>query len=117
MRSDLELISLGPPNNKKSFILPNTVLLAVCKNRGKPFCNVQLKKDLDKKGFVISIGSACNTKSTKSSHVMDAIGAPPVVKRGVIRISFGDKNTIKEVDNFVTALKVSILNQCKDLEE
>ena len=117
VRSDLELISLGPPDNKKSFILPNTVLLAVCKNRGKPFCNVQLKKDLDKRGFVVSIGSACNTKSTKSSHVMDAIGAPPVVKRGVIRISFGDNNTMKEVDNFVTALKASILNQCKDLEE
>ena len=116
VRSDLELVSLGPPEDKKSFILPNTVLLAVCKNRGKPFCNVQLKNDLDKKGFVVSIGSACNTKSTKSSHVMDSIGAPPVVKRGVIRISFGDNNTMKEVDNFVIALKHSILMQCKDLD-
>ena len=114
-KPDLELISLGPPEDKPAFILPNTVLLAICKNRGKPFCNVELKKYLDSKGFVISLGSACNTKSDKASHVLTAIGAPPVVKRGVIRVSFGDSNKPQEVDQFVAALKSGIEKQLADL--
>ena len=115
-KDDIELISLGPPEDKKGFILPNTVLLSIAKNRGKPFCNVELKKFLDSKNFVISIGSACLTKSDKASHVLTAIGAPPVIKRGVIRISFGDNNTIEEINKFVKALQQAIDKQCADLK-
>lgn len=114
---DLELVSLGPPEDEKAFILPNTVLLAICKNRGKPFCNVMLKKYLDRKKIIISVGSACSTDKKKASHVLTAIGAPDVVKRGVIRISFGDDNTAKEVDVFVSELKKGIEAQCKDLKK
>lgn len=115
-KEDIELISLGPPEDKKGFILPNTVLLSIAKNRGKPFCNVELKKFLDSKNFVVSIGSACLTKSDKASHVLTAIGAPPVIKRGVIRISFGDNNTIEEINKFVKALQQAIDKQCVDLK-
>ena len=113
---NLELVSLGPPEDKKGFILPNTVLLSIAKNKGKPFCNVELKKILDAKNCVVSIGSACLTKSDKASHVLTAIGAPPVIKRGVIRISFGDLNTIEEINKFVTILKQCIEKQCTDIE-
>lgn len=116
-KKDIELISLGPPEDKKGFILPNTILLAICKNRGRPFCNIDLKKYLDKKGIVISIGSACSTTSAKASHVLNSIGATPVVKRGVIRISFGDNNTVKEVDKFCVELVNAIKAQCDDLVE
>lgn len=115
-KEDIELISLGPPEDKKGFILPNTALLSIAKNRGKPFCNVELKKFLDSKNFVVSIGSACLTKSDKASHVLTAIGAPPVIKRGVIRISFGDNNTIEEINKFVKALQQAIDKQCADLK-
>lgn len=111
----LELISLGPPEDKKGFILPNTLLISVAKNRGKPFCNVELKKFLDSKNCVVSIGSACLTSSDKASHTLTAIGAPPVVKRGVIRISFGDYNMKAEVDKFITLLKQGIEKQCTDI--
>lgn len=112
----LELVSIGPPEDKKGFILPNTILLAIAKNRGKPFCNVELKKALDARNCVISIGSACLTKSDKASHVLTAIGAPPVIKRGVIRISFGDSNTIDEINKFVPILKQCIEKQCGDVD-
>mgnify|MGYP000087127222 CR=1 FL=1 len=111
----LELLSLGPPEDKKGFILPNTLLISVVKNRGKPFCNIDLKKFLDAKNCVVSIGSACMTSSDKASHVLTAIGAPPVVKRGVLRISFGDHNIKAEVDKFVTILKQGIEKQCADI--
>lgn len=115
-KEDIEIISLGPPDDKKGFILPNTILLSIAKNRGKPFCNVELKKFLDSKNFVVSIGSACLTKSDKASHVLTAIGAPPVIKRGVIRISFGDNNTIEEINKFVKTLQQAIDKQCTDLK-
>lgn len=113
---NLELVSLGPPDNKREFILPNTILIAVCKNKGKPFCNVNLKKYLDSKGIIVSIGSACNTNKKKSSHVLDSIGAPSVIKRGVIRISFGDKNTLKEVKILVKEFINGIYKQCTDIK-
>ena len=111
----IELVSLGPPNEKKGYILPNTVLIAVVKNVGRPFCNIELKKYLDSKGCVISIGSACLTKSDKSSHVLTSIGAPAVVKRGVIRISFNDFNTNSEIDKFITHMRAGIDKQCADV--
>jgi cysteine sulfinate desulfinase/cysteine desulfurase-like protein len=115
-KNDIELVSLGPPEDKKGFILPNTILLAICKNKGRPFCNLDLKHFLDKKNFIISIGSACSTTTKNASYVLTAIGSPPIIKRGVIRISFGDDNTINEVDRFAVALKQGIESQCRDLE-
>jgi len=115
-RADVEFVSLGPPNKMKPYILPNTVLLSICKNKGKPFCNIDLKHHLDNKNIIISVGSACNTKSKSSSHVLDAIGAPDVIKRGVIRISFNDQNTKKEINTFIDALDIAIKEQTGDLK-
>jgi cysteine desulfurase len=112
---DLEIVSLGPPEDQKGFILPNTLLISVAKNKGKPFCNIELKRMLDAKNCVVSIGSACLTKSDKASHTLTAIGAPPVIKRGVIRISFSDSNTIEEVGKFIVILKQCIEKQCVDI--
>ena len=46
-----------------------------------------------------------------------AIGAPPVVRRGVIRVSFGDSNTIEEINKFMSVLKQGIEKQCGDIKE
>ena len=115
-KGELEIVSLGPPAAQKQFILPNTVLLSVCKNVGAPFCNVQLKDFLDKKKCIVSIGAACLTNSDKASHVVMAIGAPPVVRRGIIRVSFQDGNTKREINQFVKALEQGINAQCGDIE-
>jgi cysteine desulfurase len=117
--SKVELVLLGPPINNKSATttrLPNTLLIAVCKNRGEMFCNVELKDDLLKKGYIISIGSACNTSSKTSSHVVSSFNPHLIVKRGVIRISLGDQNTVGECKKFAIALVECIKKQCKDIE-
>ena len=114
-KTDIELVNLGPPRDKKGFILPNTVLLAICKNKGKPFCNVDLKHFLDSKNIVVGIGSTCMTNSDKASHVLYAIGATPVIRRGILRISFGDNNMVSDVDKLVAALKEGVAKQCVDL--
>ena len=70
-----------------------------------------MKKYLDSKNIVVSIGSACLTKEKHASHVLTAIGAPPIVKRGVIRISFSDTSTFHEIDEFFQVLKQAIDKQ------
>jgi cysteine desulfurase len=97
---DVELVILGPPRDKVNYYLPNTLLISIATPH-KKFCNVELKKDLDRRGIVVSISSACLTSSSKSSHVLSAIGAPDIIKRGVLRISLGDNNTMEELEQFM----------------
>lgn len=95
----IELVILGPEDPMR--VLPNTILLSVTKNKGEMFCNVKFKKELDKENIIVSIGSACNTSNPKASHVLYAISAPQIIKKGVIRISLGDYNTKPEIDQFI----------------
>lgn len=96
-----EIVILGPPRDKLGNYLPNTILLSICKPIGEKFCNVKFKEELDNLGIVVSISSACLTSSDKASHVVTALGAPPVIKRGILRISMGDTNTEKDIDSFL----------------
>ena len=96
----VEIVILGPPRSNTSFYLPHIILLSIAKNKGKKFCNVDFKHLLDKQNVVIGIGSACLTSSYSASHVLDAISAPDVIKRGVLRISLGDYNTMSEIKHF-----------------
>jgi len=79
--------------------LVNTILLSIIEPTYE-FCNVKFKAALLKSGIIVSIGSACNTSSANASHVLTEINASPIVKRGVLRISLGDNNTMAEVKDF-----------------
>jgi cysteine desulfurase len=86
--------------------IPNTILVAFIKGgpMEKHFCNVELKKYLHEKGFIISIGSACNT-SGPPSHVLKALQLPYIVRCGVIRISMSENNSIDECKKLINAIK------------
>ncbi len=99
-----EFLVLGPPMKDEESRLPNTLLLAFVSNTDEKVCNIKIKKELDERGIIVSITSACLTKSDKASHVLTAIGAPPSVKRGVLRISFWDNNRESDVSYFVSNL-------------
>lgn len=53
---------------------------------------------LDMKGIYASTGSACSSGSLDPSHVLLAIGLPHEMAHGSLRISFGDENTMEDVD-------------------
>lgn len=63
---------------------------------------------LDLKGICVSTGAACDTVSTRVSHVLSAIGLPTKYARGTIRISLGKDNTLAEAERISDAL-ISIL--------
>ena len=59
---------------------------------------------LDLTGICISTGSACNSKSTEISHVLQAIRLENSYAKGTIRISLGKANTEEEVEAIFKAL-------------
>lgn len=64
---------------------------------------------LDLMGICVSTGSACNSTSTKLSHVIKAIRVPEEYAYGTIRISLGYENTNEEIEEIVAALKIILL--------
>lgn len=75
-------------------ILPNTLMIGVYQDY---FCNIQMKEELEKYGIIISIGSACNTSSSKVSHVIKTLEVPVSLYGGIFRISFSDETTKNSV--------------------
>ncbi len=59
---------------------------------------------LDLMGICVSTGSACDSKHTQVSHVLQAIGLEEMTAKGTIRISLGKSNTTEEVTAIVDAL-------------
>lgn len=60
---------------------------------------------LDMKGIAVSRGSACQSGSTKPSHVLAEILPNEDLKKPSLRISFSHFNTKEDVDLLVEALK------------
>lgn len=115
-----EFVVLGPTDSGSHItpnVLPNTLLIAFAKNKmfaggdNAPFCNSALKKCLDRQNIIIAVGSACNTSSPKASHVLSAIKAPPVIVRGVIRISLADTTTQGGIKRLVACLAECVAKQ------
>lgn len=73
----------------------------------------ELLLKLDEKGICASTGSACNSGSSEPSHVLTAIGLTPEFLQGSLRITFGEENTIDDVDYLVDNLK-QIIEECRN---
>jgi len=59
---------------------------------------------LDMRGFAVSTGSACFSRSLEASHVISGIGGDHERAHGSIRFTFGRYNTMEDVDAVVQAL-------------
>ena len=57
---------------------------------------------LDMRGFSVSTGSACFSKSLEASHVIMGIGGDHERAHGSVRFTFGRYNTIDDVDLIVS---------------
>jgi cysteine desulfurase len=77
--------------------LPNIASLAFPRDDA-----ATLLVQLDLAGVAVSIGSACAAGATTPSHVLEAIGAPPWVRAGTIRFSFGKLTSGDDVERLVT---------------
>jgi cysteine desulfurase len=60
--------------------------------------------NLDLLGIAASTGSACTSGSTEPSHVLVAMGLPPEVAHGSLRLTLGKENTDEDVDAVLAAV-------------
>ena len=59
---------------------------------------------LDTRGYAVSTGSACFSRSLEGSHVIFGIGGDHERAHGSIRFTLGRYNTMEEVEGIVTAI-------------
>lgn len=64
---------------------------------------------LDELGICASGGSACSSGNESPSHVLMAIGCPSEFANGALRTTFGDFNTMEEVEFLVESLDEILL--------
>jgi cysteine desulfurase len=93
LASRLEAIPDGQLTGHPEARLPNSVSWV--------FRNVEggdLIAALDLEGVAASTGSACTSGSAEPSHVLAAMGVPPDLIRGSLRLTLGPTNTAAEID-------------------
>jgi cysteine desulfurase len=76
--------------------LPNTIALSL---PGVSAETAVIAFDLA--GIALSSGSACSSGKVTPSHVLKAMGVPPDLARGGLRISMGKATTDLEIERFV----------------
>ena len=69
---------------------------------------------LDIEGVAASSGSACTSGSLEASHVLLAIGLPPEIAHGSLRLTLGKDNTEEEVD-YVIGILPGIIKKLRAL--
>lgn len=65
---------------------------------------------LDMRGFAVSTGSACFSRSLEASHVITGIGGDHERAHGSVRFTFGRFNTKEDADSVVDAVKDVVQN-------
>ncbi len=78
--------------------LPNTLAFAIPGIRAE---TALIRFDLE--GVAVSSGSACSSGKVRRSHVLEAMGVPPALADGAIRVSFGWNSTKEDADRFLSA--------------
>ncbi len=58
---------------------------------------------LDLAGIAVSSGSACSSGRVRPSHVLAAMGLPPAIGNGGVRVSLGWSTTANEIDRCIEA--------------
>jgi cysteine desulfurase len=78
--------------------MPNTLAFAIPGIRAE---TALIRFDLE--GVAVSSGSACSSGKVRRSHVLEAMGVPPALADGAIRVSFGWNSTEEDADRFLSA--------------
>jgi cysteine desulfurase len=99
--AERRLLALAPDTHifgMEAARLPNTICVAM---PGVPAATQVMALDLD--GVMVSAGAACSSGKVKRSHVLTAMGVPPMLAECAIRISLGWSTSEADIDRLVEA--------------
>lgn len=96
IKEEIPFIHINGTMNKR---LPGNINIAFKFVRGE-----SLLFHLDEKYICASSGSACSSGANKPSHVLKAIGLEDDMANSSLRLTFGDENTLEDVDYLVDNL-------------
>jgi hypothetical protein len=98
------------PGGTQSNVLLNTILIGIVYQFPNgvvtALCNTKLRDELNKRMVVVSLGSACNKGA--ASYVVAAMRVPPIISRGIVRISMCDSTTKADLNQFLVRFAASI---------
>jgi len=80
----------------------------LCNNVNVSFNNIEGEADgsfLEEFGIYTSTGSACQSNTLETSHVLNALGLMPLQANSSIRVSISKYTTEKETDYFLNSIK------------
>lgn len=63
---------------------------------------------LDMDGICASAGSACSSVEHEPSHVLTAIGVPPEIARGALRLTLNENITAEQIDYVTACIKKNV---------
>jgi cysteine desulfurase len=78
--------------------LPNTTLFTLAGMKAE---TAVIAFDLE--GIAVSSGAACSSGKVQPSHVLAAMGVPPGLARGAVRLSLGPTTTQSDIDRTIQA--------------
>ena len=96
-----------------SKLLENDEIIINTPSDGSPYIvNMSFKtkkasvvvESLSKAGIMVSTISACSSKKTAHSYVLEAMGKSKQLYQNSLRISFNYQNTVEEIDTFIEVL-------------
>jgi cysteine desulfurase len=105
LESIVEVELTGHPTNR----LPNSASFVFKYVEGE-----SMLLNLDLAGVCASSGSACTSASLEASHVLLALGIPPEVAHGSLRLTLGRENTEEDVDYVLETLP-GIVQKLRDM--
>jgi cysteine desulfurase len=88
--------------------VPNTTLFAVPDIKAETALIA-----LDLAGMAVSSGAACSSGKVAPSHVLAAMGVPPRLAQGAIRVSLGPTTEAAEIDFFLKAWRKVVMRLSK----
>ena len=105
LESIVEVEFTGHPTNR----LPNNASFVFKYIEGE-----SILLNLDLAGICASSGSACSSASLEPSNVLLAMGIPPEVAHGSLRLTLGRENTEEDVD-YVLEILPGIVQKLRDM--
>ena len=95
-------------NYADCLIFPSSFSIGTFNIAFKDIISDMLVYNLGERGYMVSVGSACDNGNFEDSHVLTSVNYPKDYINGNIRITFNENNTVEEIKEFIQVLKEEV---------